>query len=665
MPAVRLSSRRGSAVGRRRSSLATTVLAKPGTYGYAPPPPTSPPVTFAPNVTPVSYSEPSPTPSPFGSPSLTTDLPLPIFPPSETPAPPPTRKRQPRGKRRSQGYIPRPPNAFMLFRADFVRQKHVPGTIEANHGSLSKIIGNCWRALPLAEKHIWEIKAKHAKAEHKQKYPDYKFRPVHTKRNAAAAAAVAAAEAAPSLLARPPKPQLSPQEDERRCEEVAALLLQGKKGEELASAIKELDSRRLAEFATRSSASPDPASFYHQNSKFPHPLNLDPMYYPQIPSSPPSSALTSSHASGSGAGSPYQLPMPLEHSTRDHTWRHRRSSSVPLPNDYSYSFPPFMYNENQGSIGQGVTLPPIGYATQPHPLQHNANNTGFILPPPPSSNDSLAGLPLSISGAGRGSFSSWAQHAGSGNGSSFSYPRPSFSFGNRGSFSFASTFGGAWSGSGQTSHNHSPVGRRASSAQAFFSPSSLSYTGYAGAAASQQPEAEEELPDADTSLFEAGFLNSFGGGGGGAMSPTTGGVSPFDAPEAQQQQQLHAPQPVHAVSPLGVEFAVPEPGYDGSYSYTAASTPLSSYAAEGSYADDVVVVVEQQQHLQAEEATSDDELEYPPFEFPTEESHHTLGMIADDLRMGMEEDAHSPAAVSSATYDIAMSPYDSYSADFI
>lgn len=52
-----------------------------------------------------------------------------------------SRRRAPPGKRRSQGYIPRPPNAFMLFRADFVRQKHVPGSIETNHGSLSKIIG--------------------------------------------------------------------------------------------------------------------------------------------------------------------------------------------------------------------------------------------------------------------------------------------------------------------------------------------------------------------------------------------------------------------------------------------------------------------------------------------------------------------------------------------
>ena len=29
------------------------------------------------------------------------------------------------------GYIPRLPNAFMLFRADFVRQEHVPGSINA------------------------------------------------------------------------------------------------------------------------------------------------------------------------------------------------------------------------------------------------------------------------------------------------------------------------------------------------------------------------------------------------------------------------------------------------------------------------------------------------------------------------------------------------------
>ncbi|KAH9483401.1 hypothetical protein JR316_0002867 [Psilocybe cubensis] len=150
MPAHRLANRR------RRSSHALLGFtpAKPGIYGFTPT--ARPvPVTFAPNVTPISYTSADPDDdadpsSPLssyalaaalGNPSASGLLTSKLFPPSATPAPPPTRKRCPPGKRRSQGYIPRPPNAFMLFRADFVRQKHVPGSIETNHGSLSKIIG--------------------------------------------------------------------------------------------------------------------------------------------------------------------------------------------------------------------------------------------------------------------------------------------------------------------------------------------------------------------------------------------------------------------------------------------------------------------------------------------------------------------------------------------
>ncbi|KAG6827229.1 hypothetical protein H0H92_012711 [Tricholoma furcatifolium] len=218
MPALRLSSKR------RRSSLGLNAFtpAKAGIYGIS----ASRPVTFAPNVTPISYAEDE------GSSSSDSESPsiAPLFPPSENPAPAPSRRRAPPGKRRSMGYIPRPPNAFMLFRADFVRQKHVPGTIETNHGSLSKIIGNCWRALPLEEKKLWEVKAKHAKAEHKARYPEYRFRPVHNKNK-------------PSTSGKKDKPTVSPEED-RRCEEVAALLLEGKKGNELAAAVQRLDLMR-------------------------------------------------------------------------------------------------------------------------------------------------------------------------------------------------------------------------------------------------------------------------------------------------------------------------------------------------------------------------------------------------------------------------------------
>jgi len=44
------------------------------------------------------------------------------------------------GKRR-EGYIPRPPNAFILFRSAFIRDQNVPGRVEGNHSTLSKIIG--------------------------------------------------------------------------------------------------------------------------------------------------------------------------------------------------------------------------------------------------------------------------------------------------------------------------------------------------------------------------------------------------------------------------------------------------------------------------------------------------------------------------------------------
>lgn len=83
--------------------------------------------------------------------------------------------------------------------------------------------GNCWRALPLDEKRVWEVKAKHAKAEHKIKYPNYRFCPVHNKNKE-----------------KRDKPLPTP-ESERRCEEVAQLLLEGKKGEQLAEAVRNLD----------------------------------------------------------------------------------------------------------------------------------------------------------------------------------------------------------------------------------------------------------------------------------------------------------------------------------------------------------------------------------------------------------------------------------------
>ncbi|KAJ7886609.1 hypothetical protein B0H14DRAFT_2338180 [Mycena olivaceomarginata] len=155
-----------------------------------------------------------------------------LFPPSITCAPLPTRKPP---KRYGEAHVPRPPNAFMLFRADFVHQQHVPLSIETNRGSLSKIIGRHNAAAgarsPHSEKHIWETKAKQAKAEHRLKYP-YRFHQVNNKRDYSPSTSITA-----SKVTNGP---LTPEEDERRCAEVATLLLQGKKGDDLASAVRNL-----------------------------------------------------------------------------------------------------------------------------------------------------------------------------------------------------------------------------------------------------------------------------------------------------------------------------------------------------------------------------------------------------------------------------------------
>ncbi|EMD32223.1 hypothetical protein CERSUDRAFT_118854 [Gelatoporia subvermispora B] len=261
---------------RRRSSLAINLTPiKAGNYGISSPSPAG--VTFAPNVTPGTYVEPGQEDmlESFGESSSPTNA---IFPPSEVPPPQPTRRRIPPGKRPSQGYIPRPANAFMLFRREFVRQKHVPGSIETNHCSLSKIIGNCWRALPLDEKRIWEVRAKEEKAAHQKKHPNYKYRPVHKKKKEKEEAAAKRNEKTPFA-----------ESEEQRCEDVAQLLLQGKKGDELAAAVRQLDMQRGVHMP------------------------------PGVPDFPDSFLF----GAGAGPSTPLHAPIPL--------YAHRRSSSVPPP----------------------------------------------------------------------------------------------------------------------------------------------------------------------------------------------------------------------------------------------------------------------------------------------------------------------------------------------
>ncbi|KAJ7202258.1 hypothetical protein B0H12DRAFT_1036018, partial [Mycena haematopus] len=116
----------------------------------------------------------------FSGVSFTPFAPTPVY--ASQDAPPSTpgggRTRKTRASASSAyGYIPRPPNAFILFRSSFIRSQNVPGRVEGNHSTLSKIIGKYWHALPSSERARWEDKARAAQAEHRRRYPDWRFRP--------------------------------------------------------------------------------------------------------------------------------------------------------------------------------------------------------------------------------------------------------------------------------------------------------------------------------------------------------------------------------------------------------------------------------------------------------------------------------------------------------
>ena len=108
-----------------------------------------------------------------------------LFPPSGDVLSP-TRARSGHAKKKPENHIPRPPNAFILFRSHFIKSQHVSSDVETNHSTLSKIIGLTWQNLPPEERQTWHARAKIALEEHKRKFPQYTFRPLHTKGKGAA-----------------------------------------------------------------------------------------------------------------------------------------------------------------------------------------------------------------------------------------------------------------------------------------------------------------------------------------------------------------------------------------------------------------------------------------------------------------------------------------------
>ena len=140
------------------------------------------------------------------------------------------------GRKKPVNHIPRPPNAFILFRSAFIKSRHVSTGVETNHSTLSKIIGMTWQNLPEEERQKWHARAKVAQDEHKRKFPQYSFRPVHKGKGPAAE--------------RKRLREVGPK-DQKRCAKIAELLVCGKKGQELEEAIQEFDKYHVPEIVTR------------------------------------------------------------------------------------------------------------------------------------------------------------------------------------------------------------------------------------------------------------------------------------------------------------------------------------------------------------------------------------------------------------------------------
>ncbi|KAF8843848.1 hypothetical protein BDN67DRAFT_963683 [Paxillus ammoniavirescens] len=147
------------------------------------------------------------------------------------------------GKKRDASYIPRPPNAFILFRSSFIRSQQVPEKVEGNHSTLSKIIGKYWKTLPREEREVWEAKALVAQAEHRRRYPDWRFRPGA---NALAKLKVKDGPQTPNRRrtgqgGRKTKADSAGKKrksGDERCAMIADLLVEGKTGVDLEDAVK-------------------------------------------------------------------------------------------------------------------------------------------------------------------------------------------------------------------------------------------------------------------------------------------------------------------------------------------------------------------------------------------------------------------------------------------
>jgi len=274
-------------------------------------------IAFATNVTPITYNEP-PALVEYNAPEAI------LFPP---PAECSSGRRPAHSKKKPENHIPRPPNAFILFRSSFIKSQHVSTEVETNHSTLSKIIGLTWQNLPNEERQVWHAKAKAALEDHKRRFPSYAFRPAHA-RGKGGTEKRKVREVGPK--------------DVKRCEKIAELLVEGKKGEELDAAIQEFDRTHVPEVVTRFEA-PLTARMYRRSSSAPVPDAEEKKAFLQPSSSPRSQRIRAASTQPTRNTTPSppspELSVPVE-LCPENFYEASLTSGFTQPTEYSFTQKP-------------------------------------------------------------------------------------------------------------------------------------------------------------------------------------------------------------------------------------------------------------------------------------------------------------------------------------
>lgn len=89
-------------------------------------------------------------------------------------------RRAQRNRARDPSWVPRPPNAFIIFRAEYSRkhaQANKDSSVKTPEKTLSKRAAETWRVLSESEKARYKQLAEQERLDHAKKHPDYRYKP--------------------------------------------------------------------------------------------------------------------------------------------------------------------------------------------------------------------------------------------------------------------------------------------------------------------------------------------------------------------------------------------------------------------------------------------------------------------------------------------------------